>query len=104
MGLCPIPLSFFENNLNEVTNTPKGNTNRTRRSQAQNMQERRAQDRRNERMDRQYNDYVQKHRNEILIDELNDALEETSTEEFRELLDGLAELQQTIAERTEECL
>ena len=55
-------------------------------------------------MDRQYNDYVQKHRNEILIDELNDALEEASTEEFRELLDGLAELQQTIAERTEECL
>lgn len=77
---------------------------RTRSSQAQNMRERRAQDRRNERMDRQYNDYVQKHRNEILIDELNDALEEASTEEFRELLDGLAELQQTIAERTEECL
>ena len=80
---------------------PKG---KTRRTQAQNMQERRAQDRRNERMDRQYNEYVQKHRNEILIDELNDALEEASTEEFRELLDGLAELQQTIAERTEECL
>ena len=77
----------------------KGNTNRTRRSQAQNMQERRAQDQRNE-----YNDYVQKHRNEILIDELNDALEEASTEEFRELLDALAELQQTITERTEECL
>lgn len=55
-------------------------------------------------MDKQYNDYVQKHRNEILIDELNDALEEASTEEFRELLDALAELQQTIAERTEECL
>lgn len=83
---------------------PKGNTNRTRRSQAQNMQERRAQDQRNERMDRQYNEYVQKHRNEILIDELNDALEEASTEEFRELLDALAELQQTITERTEECL
>ena len=80
---------------------PKG---RTRSSQMQNMRERHAQDRRNERMDRQYNDYVQKHRNEILIDELNDALEEASTEEFRELLDGLAELQQTIAERAEECL
>lgn len=80
---------------------PKGKTCRT---QAQNMQERRAQERSNEHMDRQYNEYVQKHRNEILIDELNDALEEASTEEFRELLDGLAELQQTIAERTEECL
>lgn len=77
---------------------------RTRSSQMQNMRERRAQERSNERMDRQYNEYVQKHRNEILIDELNDALEEASTEEFRELLDGLAELQQTIAERTEECL
>ena len=101
MGLCPIPQFLFENKSSEVTNTVKG---RTRSSQMQNMRERRAQDRRNERMDRQYNDYVQKHRNEILIDELNDALEEASTEEFRELLDGLAELQQTIAERTEECL
>ena len=77
---------------------------RTRSSQMQNMRERRAQESWNERMDKQYNDYVRKHRNEILIDELNDALEEASTEEFRELLDGLAELQQTIAERTEECL
>jgi hypothetical protein len=101
MGLCPTPQFLFENKSSEVTNMVKG---RTRSSQMQNMRERRAQDRRNERMDRQYNDYVQKHRNEILIDELNDALEETSTEEFRELLDGLAELQQTIAERTEECL
>lgn len=77
---------------------------RTRSSQMQNMRERRAQESWNERMDKQYNEYVQKHRNEILIDELNDALEEASTEEFRELLDGLTELQQTIAERTEECL
>ena len=80
---------------------PKG---KTRRTQTQNMQERRSQERWNERMDNQYNGYVQKHRNEILIDELNDALEEASTEEFRELLDALAELQQTITERTEECL
>lgn len=77
---------------------------RTRSPQMQNMRERRTQESRKERMDKQYNEYVQKHRNEILIDELNDALEEASTEEFRELLDGLAELQQTIAERTEECL
>ena len=77
---------------------------RIRRPQMQNMRERRAQESWKERMDKQYNEYVQKHRNEILIDELNDALEEASTEEFRELLDGLAELQQTIAERTEECL
>lgn len=82
----------------------KGRIGRARRSQTQNMQERRSQERWNERMDNQYNGYVQQHRNEIMIDELNDALEEASTEEIRELLDGLAELQQTIAERTEECL
>lgn len=103
MGLCPTPLLFFENKKRGNKHA-KGNTNHTRRSQAKNTQERRAQERSNERMDRQYNDYVQKHRNEILIDELNDALEEASTEEFRELLDALAELQQTITERTEECL
>lgn len=73
---------------------------RTRSSQMQNMRERRAQESWNERMGRQYNDYVQKHRNEILIDELNNALEEAAPEEIRELLDGLAELQETIAERT----
>ena len=82
----------------------KGIINRTRRSQTQNMQERRSQERWNERMDKQYDAYVQQHRNEIMIDELNDALEEASTEEIRELLDGLAELQQTIAERMTECL
>ncbi len=82
----------------------KGRIGRTRRSQTQNMQERRSQERWNERMDNQYNGYVQQHRNEIMIDELNDALEEASTEEIRELLDGLAELQQTIAERMTDCL
>lgn len=82
----------------------KGRIGRTRRSQTQNMQERRSQERWNERMDNQYNGYVQQHRNKIMIDELNDALEEASTEEIRELLDGLAELQQTIAERMTDCL